>query len=451
MEKIKEQFKKVIEYSQGIEDPKVDQLFEAWQCNKYVWRNLFKGELIYEHPQKVSIPFTLEEKQVRLKEFITKLYDYYGFYNLSCFLEANAEGFFDNRVVSIEGYEEYSNIRIGAKLLKTFKWFVSDSKWLRKIQDEASMIIQEDKVEGYVCLSIHPLDFLSTSENTLNWRSCHALDGDYKAGNLSYMADASTCVAYIKTDKNVKLPNFPLSVPWNNKKWRTLLFLSNDGNMLFAGRSYPYSNMNILNMVHSIFTDLYYNKFYSHRIWHPSWSVWHNYYITEFPYGDMKADLDVNYVWLTDSRLIAMDELIKDESTLHFNDLIGSSIYLKPYYSTLGGEATTAETRFYIGAPVKCMHCGEQYIDEHYYMRCPDCEEKYGKLENDDFCFCVSCNRHLRTENAVWVNEETVGLCHSCAKESAAKCDCCGGKFLLNDLLPYNENEIRCNNCRKEN
>ena len=28
-------------------------------------------------------------------------------------------------------------------------------------------------------------DYLSLSENAFNWRSCHALDGEYRAGNLS--------------------------------------------------------------------------------------------------------------------------------------------------------------------------------------------------------------------------------------------------------------------------
>lgn len=85
------------------------------------------------------------------------------------------------------------------------------------------MLIQEDKVTGILCLSIHPLDYLSLSENTYNWRSCHALDGEYRAGNLSYMMDNTTVVCYLKGEDEAELPHFPAEVKWNSKKWRMLL------------------------------------------------------------------------------------------------------------------------------------------------------------------------------------------------------------------------------------
>ena len=85
------------------------------------------------------------------------------------------------------------------------------------------MILQEDKIEGTLCFSVHPLDFLSSSENTYNWRSCHSLDGEFCAGNLSYMADSATMICYLKSDKEEILPRFPEDIPWNNKKWRVFL------------------------------------------------------------------------------------------------------------------------------------------------------------------------------------------------------------------------------------
>ena len=124
----------------------------------------------------------------------------------------------------------------GMKIVKSFKYFEKDEDTLADIQSAASMIIQEDKIEGKLCMSVHPLDFLSLSENTYNWRSCHALDGDYRAGNLSYMVDSSTVICYLKSDRDERLPNFPPEVKWNSKKWRVLLFFSNDWDMIFAGR-----------------------------------------------------------------------------------------------------------------------------------------------------------------------------------------------------------------------
>jgi hypothetical protein len=50
------------------------------------------------------------------------------------------------------------------------------------------------------------------------------------------MMDEHTMVCYLKASDSVKLPNFPDDVPWNSKKWRVLLYLSKDLNMLMAGR-----------------------------------------------------------------------------------------------------------------------------------------------------------------------------------------------------------------------
>ena len=51
-------------------------------------------------------------------------------------------------------------------------------KLLDTFQTKMSMILQENCVSGRLCISVHPLDFISSSENTYNWRSCHALDGN---------------------------------------------------------------------------------------------------------------------------------------------------------------------------------------------------------------------------------------------------------------------------------
>ena len=91
-------------------------------------------------------------------------------------------------------------------------------------------------MSGDFCISIHPLDFLTSSVNTYNWRSCHALDGEYRAGNLSYMVDKSTIICYLKGANNAKLPMFPDDVPWNSKKWRVLIYVSDYWDLLFAGR-----------------------------------------------------------------------------------------------------------------------------------------------------------------------------------------------------------------------
>ena len=58
---IKKQFDKVIRFSQGIEEPKTQKLFETWYEAKSRFIQGMNGKLIYEYPEEVS--FELDEKR----------------------------------------------------------------------------------------------------------------------------------------------------------------------------------------------------------------------------------------------------------------------------------------------------------------------------------------------------------------------------------------------------
>lgn len=139
-----------------------------------------------------------EEKTDRVKLFCEKICNIYENYDLKDFILTFIDDFYEN-ITSKDYFYKGNMIPRGSKIVKSFKFFEEDKCLLTDLQNEASRIIQEDKIEGYLCLSIHPLDFLSLSENNCNWRSCHALDGDYRSGNLSYMVDTSTIICYLRS------------------------------------------------------------------------------------------------------------------------------------------------------------------------------------------------------------------------------------------------------------
>ena len=139
-EDIKEQFKKVISYSQGIDDPKVDTLFDMWMVAKEKFINMFGG-LIYEWPEPIE--FTLDEKDKKNKVdgFIDNIAVSYQNKPLADFIIANSDSFFDNIVKNNDDHEE---IPKGMKLIKAFKYFEKDKYILSSIQDLASRYIQEN-------------------------------------------------------------------------------------------------------------------------------------------------------------------------------------------------------------------------------------------------------------------------------------------------------------------
>ena len=191
---IQKQFNKVIYHSQGIPNPLTDELFERWAVAKEYFITKFGG-LIWESPTMVTFPLDAKDRDNKVRQFVdnTVLYRYNN-YELARFVQYEQDGFFDN-VVSIEYRTEAGTvIPKGMKLVKAFKYFEKDEQILDAIQTAASILIQENKIEGKLCISVHPLDFISCSENQYNWHSCHALDGEYRAGNLSYMVDKTTVI-----------------------------------------------------------------------------------------------------------------------------------------------------------------------------------------------------------------------------------------------------------------
>lgn len=460
---LKENIKKVIQYSQGIEEPKIDKLFEFWFENKRDIIEAMGGKIIYEVEEPFTFELSEEGKEERVSSFIAMCWDL-ELNDLALFLEAEREGFFNNICE-----RDHCEAKKGTKLVKAFKYFVKDSAVLADMQNRASMIIQENKVTGKLCFSVHPLDYLSISETTYNWRSCHALDGEYRAGNLSYMMDNSTVVCYLKGEDNVKLPRFPEDVPWNSKKWRVLLYLSNDWKMIFAGKQYPFSSLEGMNAI----IDKCFNASETTGFRKPnsytysgykgsSWSHWSDYTLPNPTVDNIVFDLDHNYIPVGGS-IISLDELVVDgKGTKHFNDVLRSSCY-KPMYTYLiekgwwtdGHHYTLADgrkTRFNIGKYTYCLRCGEREVMEmgSATMMCYDCEREYGTSESDVFCYCATCGERIEVDTAFWFEEGY--HCESCFHEMSEKCENCRDFYYKNNMT-YDEeaNAYYCNWCYNNN
>lgn len=254
VDEIQKAFNKVIRYSQDIKKPFTDDLFLQWAKCKTRFYEAFGGKLIYEAPEKVCFeeePEWFEEQYQDLIHYCHN--ELRAPVSLINFFIREKEGIRINKVVE-PFYDQYEDVKVEAgmklgKAVNTYWAELMNKDDLAKVCMFLSRIIQNSKIEGTLCFSIHPLDFLSTSENTAKWRSCHALDGEYRTGGISYMLDSCTFIAYLKSDKDDLLPNFPESVPWNNKKWRCLLFWDPERNMFYAGRQYPFFSHSALNYI----------------------------------------------------------------------------------------------------------------------------------------------------------------------------------------------------------
>lgn len=127
----------------------------------------------------------------------------------------------------------------GMKLSKAVGKLIKDDKQRDAFQTKYSMAIQGFKAVGTLVMSIDPIDILTMSYSPNNaWRSCHNIvDGEYRAGAVSYVCDESTFISYVykrkDTDRHTgkELPN---------KIWRVIGYYNND--MIALSAHYPSTN-----------------------------------------------------------------------------------------------------------------------------------------------------------------------------------------------------------------
>lgn len=103
-----------------------------------------------------------------------------------------------------------------------------------------SLVLNQKRIQGRLCLSIHPLDFLTMSDNDCGWSSCMSWVedyGDYRLGTIEMMNSPCVVVAYVEAKNNMFICG---EDEWNNKRWRQLFIVTRE--MILGNRQYPYNN-----------------------------------------------------------------------------------------------------------------------------------------------------------------------------------------------------------------
>ena len=439
-EKIQQQFEEVIRYSQDkdlvkpLPNLELNDLFTKWYKNKSNLRHFLPffddNKYIYEHPIPVSFGLDENARMERLTRFINGLWDYPY---LQDFLKINKPNFFENRVT--EDYKApRGTARRGMKIIKAFKlFFENGDEELKRLQSEASVIMNEDKIEGTFCISIHPLDYISISDNDHKWHSCHSMDSDYRAGNLSYMIDKHTVICYIKTGEDRKINNFPKTVPWNSKCWRVLLYFDRECNFVMASRQYPIQSQETLDFFQTAFKSL--RDDYSFGPWHKEQISSVN--VDGYEYKFSESMIPVG------RHMAPIRKIYKPKvNSLQYNDILINVEYnkevryayltSKSIWSTNSGIIYDKETNLGIsgylftnkelpliepGEEVNCLACGMDVISTSETVLCDHCTMKYYNLDYLDaeyFPCCDCCGERFINYEGRWYDGQI--LCPECAR-----------------------------------
>ena len=81
-----------------------------------------------------------------------------------------------------------------------------DDKDYQEIATEYSRFFNQKNIKGNLCLSVHPLDCFSVSNNNWGWRTCFNVDdGEYKISTTGLLTAKHTMIAYLKSDEDIEV------------------------------------------------------------------------------------------------------------------------------------------------------------------------------------------------------------------------------------------------------
>lgn len=280
-------------------------------------------------------------------------------------------------------------LALGSKMMKVWKKVAAAVGGVDGLQDainKHSEILNGTRMKGTLCLSIHPLDFLTMSDNNLDWHSCLSIEeeGEFRQGVMEMMNSPYVVIAYVESVSS------PMSVGgynWNSKKFRSLYVVTKE--VICNIKGYPFRNTDIDKIVVDWLRDL------TVEHWGIKWTERQDFCMPDNPY---------NLQFYTDM-------MYNDCYLLHrkYNENAGAHIgYI---------AADLANTKYtyslnYSGNN-QCMICGcIDTIDrnDESALACPKCMG----VE-----LCDHCNNYIfQDENATYIDDELI--CGQCLE---SQCD----------------------------
>ena len=238
-----------------------------------------------------------------------------------------------------------------------------------------------------LCLSIHPMDYMTMSDNNEDWESCMswAQNGEYRVGTIEMMNSPYVIVAYLKSHYNLSWAG-----DWNSKKWRELYICSN--NFVRSITGYPYKDEKLTKLVLEKIRELY---------------------IKLINNGGMIHDF-------TNDPII---EIRPTESIyrVHTYNMYNDTCYHTGY----GFGRLETNGMFNYSGPATCMLCGYEMNNiQTSQIACNNCIEE-GE-------YCDRCDR-LIPHSEINYDEYDNIYCSDCWTNCSTLCEECGCEIIPND------------------
>lgn len=298
-------------------------------------------------------------------------------------------------------------------------------------RNHISRITETRKSKVKFTLSIHPLDYMTMSDNVNGWESCMNWTqgpGSYRAGTIEMMNSPVVVVAYITTK-----PYYPANtfIEWTSKSWRELIIVH--PNTICSVKSYPYYNISFDKALVNWLADLVEEK-------------------TEWRYNRKKPQESLesrSYIEAWQDKEDKDNHFLLDFATNEMYNDFGNTDNYGIFSINPPDNKYHTFTINYSGL-MTCMCCGESnyYSDDTEAVICEDCEPS-------TYCYC--CGERVNANDAIEVDGEWV--CEDCYND-LHRCMCCEDAHFEYDLtlmfvghidnqtinIDYDEHYI-CNEC----
>ena len=257
--------------------------------------------------------------------------------------------FGDKRVDVVPGAKTISTIR---KVATLYGFLTYNEARFKRFVDKVSTITSVKPIDKNLVLSIHPIDYLTMSDNNCNWTSCMSWmeNGSCSSGVIEMLNSPNTVVAYFEdADKEFDFNGYKIP----NKSFRVLITI--DKNLLLIGKSYPYGADELSKAILSAVEDI-------------------------VPYGYSRHC--EQYIWENEANNASFhkhDDSIVVETNGMYNDVLAD-----PFTNYFCDRNPVERPRtIFISGPATCMCCGE-YLTE-------DIENVDGDRIGGNIKYCKKC------------------------------------------------------------
>lgn len=293
-----------------------------------------------------------------------------------------------------------------------------------------SQILNQKDLGGNLTISIHPLDYMTMSDNSYGWESCMSWEneGGYRQGTVEMMNSRSVVIAYLSGEDKLRIgDDF-----WNSKKWRQLFVV--DHNVIAGVKDYPYHNeqlgLEVVKWLKELVAEKIgwtYDEIIPYSFGAQDSKVYLDYlpeekngFSLEFASGSMYNDFGcLDKHWMCFSTDIDPDEIHSSGRETW------RSCYLPIHYS---------------GAS-QCMICGDTRTDfeDESCLACQECQDR----QRCDCCDDIA--------SEVW-SIDGMQLCEYCWENRVYECSSCGEEhydenlariFVIPRINPQMEEELR--------